>query len=65
MAFGRDTSHISVSVHRQAAPEPSAAGYVEQHKHTRFGGTAEATVAGADYRASKYSMTLEVLHTVR
>ncbi|MFJ4294940.1 hypothetical protein [Curtobacterium sp. NPDC089689] len=65
MAFVRDTAHISISVHRQAVPETSAADHVQQHRHTRFGNMAEATVALARYRASKHSMRLEVLHTVR
>lgn len=65
MAFVRDTSHISISVHREAVPEPSVVDYVQQHRRTRFGDMAEATVALARYRASKESMKLEVLHTVR
>lgn len=65
MAFVRDTSHISISVHRQAVPEPSAADYIQQHRRTQFGDMAEATVALARYRASKDSMSIEVLHTVR
>ncbi len=65
MAFVRDTSHISISVHRQAVPEPSVADYVQQHRRMQFGDMAGATVALARYRVSKDSMRLEVLHTVR
>lgn len=65
MAFVRDTAHISISVHRQAVPEPSAADYVQQHRRTQFGEMAGATIALARYRASKDSMSVQVLHTVR
>jgi hypothetical protein len=65
MAFVRDTAHISISVHRQAVPEPSAADYVQQHRHTQFGDMAKATIALAHYRASNNSMSIEVLHAVR
>lgn len=65
MAFIRDTAHISISVHREAVPEPLAAGYVERRRCTRFGDMTGATVALARYRASRDSMRVEVLHTVR
>ncbi|MBT2504218.1 hypothetical protein [Curtobacterium sp. ISL-83] len=64
-AFIRDTAHISISVHREAVPEPFAAEYVQRHRHTQFGDMAEATVALVRYRSSKDSMRVEVLHTVQ
>lgn len=65
MAFVRDTAHISISVHREAVPEPRAAEYVQRHRRSDFGDMAEATVALARYRASDHSMSVEVIHTVR
>ncbi|PZE89343.1 hypothetical protein DEJ00_11405 [Curtobacterium sp. MCLR17_039] len=65
MAFVRDTAHISISVHREAIPEPRAAEYVQRHRRSEFGDMAEATVALARYRASDHSMSVEVIHTVR
>jgi len=65
MAFVRDTAHISVSVHREAVPEPRAAEYVQQHRRTGFGDITEATVALARYRATEHSMSVEVVHAVR
>ncbi|AOX65757.1 hypothetical protein BJK06_08325 [Curtobacterium sp. BH-2-1-1] len=65
MAFVRDTAHISISVHREAVPEPWAAEYVQRHRRTGFGDIMEATVALARYRATEHSMSVEVLHTVR
>ena len=65
MAFIRDTAHVSISVHREAVPEPLAAKYVQRHRCTRFGDMAGATLALVRYRASDDSMSVEVLHTVR
>jgi len=65
MAFVRDTAHISISVHREAVPEPRAAKYVQRHRRTWFGDITEATVALARYRATGHSMTVEDVHTVR
>lgn len=65
MAFVRDTAHISISVHREAVPEPWAAEYIQRHRRSDFGDMAEATVALARYRASDHSMSVQVIHTVR
>lgn len=65
MAFVRDTAHISISVHREAVPEPRAAEYVQRHRRTVFGNITEATIALARYRATGHSMALEVIRTVR
>jgi hypothetical protein len=65
MAIVRDTAHISISVHREAIPEPRAAEYVQRHRRTGFGDITEGTVALARYRAAERSMSIEVVHAVR
>jgi hypothetical protein len=65
MAFVRDTAHISISVHREAVPEPRAAEYVQRYRRTGFGDITEATVALVRYRTTDRSMSVEVVHTVR
>jgi hypothetical protein len=64
MAFVRDTAHISVSVHREAVPEPVAAEYIERHRRTRFGDMAGATVALVRYWARADAMSIDVLHAL-
>ncbi|UWD79172.1 hypothetical protein [Curtobacterium flaccumfaciens] len=64
-AFVRNTAHISISVHQQAGPEPSAADYVDKHRHTHFGRMCGAALALVRYRASGGAMRLEVLHSFR
>lgn len=65
MSFVRDTAHISVSVHREATPEPAAADYLQRHRHRYFGEMTDATVALVRYRTSEKAMRVDVLHVVR
>ncbi|WP_123681047.1 hypothetical protein [Curtobacterium sp. PhB115] len=64
MAFVRDTAHISLSVHRQATPEPAAARLVEGLRRRDFGTMDGGRIALVCYRPRGGSMGIEVLHAM-
>ncbi|WP_281264443.1 hypothetical protein [Curtobacterium sp. 9128] len=63
MAFVRDTAHVSLSVHRQAIPEPAVVELVERSRNEDFGVLCAGRLALVAYRSRPGGLRLEVLHT--
>lgn len=58
-AFVRDTAHVSLSVHRAAAPEPKVAAYVDSSRDVPLGDLRGACLALVRYREVGGAMRLE------
>lgn len=62
MAFVRDTAHVSLSVHRQARPEPAVVELVDRSRNLDLGVLAPGRLALVAYRPRDGGLRLEVLH---